>query len=243
MTILIKPIFIIALFLSASYAFAEAKVEMINDSVPNNWILVYYALGDINQDGQEDAIMVIENTDKRYLSRNRRVGPTILNMNPRKMLVLFQTPTGYQEVLNVANGFPTQHSMEKPCLADPLVEAGEINIMDGIVKVILNYQLNCSGYDTTQHTFSFRYENERFRLTGFDKRALERISGNATEEHFDYVLGQQTIVTGINIYEQHKKTTRLEKLLINKVLYLDEMSLACEPHQQARCHSVMAATQ
>lgn len=200
MTSMFKSFFIIVFLLNATVAFAEAKVEMINDLVPKNWILVYYALGDINHDGKDDAIMVVEKTDPAYLKRNRRLGPKILNMNPRQMMVLFQTPTGCQEMLRVANGFPTEHDFLKPCLADPLVEAGKINIENGLVQVALNYTLKCSGYNTTKHNFKFRYENMRFRLLSFNAMRLERISGDATEHNFDYVAGHQTTVTGMNIY-------------------------------------------
>lgn len=225
----------IAFLLNATVAFAGAKVEMINNMVPKNWILVYYALGDINHDGKDDAIMVVENTDPIYVKRNRKLGPKILNMNPRQMMVLFQTPTGYQEMLRVANGFPTEHNLEKPCLADPLVETGKINIENGLVKVALNYMLKCSGYITTKHTFKFRYENMRFRLVGFDTMHLERISGDATEHYFDYVTGYKKTVTGINLYEKTTHTTQSSHLKLSKQLYLDEISLACEPHDQAPC--------
>lgn len=232
----LDPFFIIAFLLNATLAFAEAKVEMINDMVPKDWILVYYALGDINHDGKDDAIMVIENTDPAFLKRNRRLGPKILNMNPRQMLVLFQTQTGYQEMLRVANGFPTEHSFQKPCLADPLVEAGKINIEDGLVKVALNYTLKCSGYNTTKHTFKFRYENTRFRLVGFNTMQLERISGDATEHNFDYLAGQKTTVTGINIYEKKIHNVQSDHIKLTKQFYLDEMSLACEPYNQTPCY-------
>ncbi len=242
MASLLKSIVIIVFLLSATSAFGEAKVEMINDMVPKNWILVYYTLGDINHDGKDDAIMVVENTDPTYLKRNRVIGPKILNMNPRKMMVLFQTATGYKEVLNVANGFPTEHDFQKPCLADPLVEAGEINIKNGLVKVALNYKLKCSGYHTTKHTFKFRYENTRFRLVGFDAMQLERISGDATEHSFDYVAGLKKIITGINIYEPKKQNIQSQKLAASKDFYLDEMSLACEPDNQALCHKKLNQT-
>jgi hypothetical protein len=240
---ILHSIIMMTLLLSATVAAGAAKVEMINDMVPKNWILVYYTLGDINHDGKDDAIMVVENTDTSYLKRNRILGPKILNMNPRKMLVLFQTEAGYEEVLSVANGFPTEHSEQKPCLADPLVEAGEININNGLVKVALNYKLKCSGYDTTKHTFKFRYENTRFRLVGFNAMQLERISGDATEQNFDYLAGQKTTVTGINIYDNKKHNARSQKLVTNKQFYLDEISLACEPHNQTPCHQKIKQAQ
>lgn len=233
---ILQSIIMITLLLSATVAASAARVEMINEMVPKNWILVYYTLGDINHDGKDDAIMVVENTDPFYLKKNRIIGPKILNMNPRKMMVLFQTETGYEEVLSVANGFPTEHSEQRPCLADPLVEAGEINIKNGLVKVALNYKLKCSGYHTTNHTFKFRYENMRFRLVGFDAVQLERISGDATEHNFDYVAGEKKIVTGINIYDHKKQSIQSQKLPSNQHFYLDEISLACEPHNQAPCH-------
>lgn len=231
----LKCILIITFLLNATAAFAAAKVEMINGMVPEGWILVYYALGDINKDGKSDAIMVVENTDRSYLKRNTLTGPKVLNMNPRKMMVLFQTATNYKEVLRVGNSFPTENSPDKPCLADPLVEAGEIKIKDGDIKVALNYKSKCSKFDATEHTFNFHYENARFRLVGFDEMKLERITGNARQYSIDYVAGQQKTVTGINIYEKTKKRTKFESLKLSTPLYLDEISLACAPNNQIAC--------
>jgi hypothetical protein len=231
----LKSISTIVFLLNATSTHGEVKVEMINDMVPKNWILVYYALGDINNDGLTDAIMVVENTDSAYLKRNRTLGPKILNMNPRQVMVLFQTPTGYKEVLRVNNGFPTEHNAKKPCLADPLVEAGEIKINRGQIKVALNYKLNCSSYETVEHTFNFRYEDARFRLITFKALELERISGKATEYNFDYETGQKKVVTGINIYEPSKKHMQFQQFIFTKKLYLDEISLACAPNNQNAC--------
>ena len=240
----LTSILIITFLLNVTTAFAAAKVEMINGMVPKNWILVYYTLGDINRDGKDDAIMVVENTDRSYLKRNTVIGPKILNMNPRKMLILFQTETGYDEVLKVENGLPTEHDMHKPCLADPLVETGEIKINDGQIKVEFLYKMNCSTiYNSTKHTFNFRYEDARFRLVGFDEMKLERISGDATEYSIDYVAGQKKTVTGINVYEKTKRRTQFQKLASNKKFYLDEISLGCAPNNQGACSEKVKHTQ
>ena len=82
--------------------------------------------------------------------------------------------------------------MNKPHLADPIIETGEIKTNDGQIKMKFLYKMNCNTiYNSTKHTFNFRYEDARFRLTGFDKMKLERISGDATEYSIDYVAGQK----------------------------------------------------
>jgi len=237
MSRLLHFVFIITLSLSTTATFAEAKVEMINDMVPEGWILVYYALGDINSDGKDDAIMVVESKNNAFLKRNRVIGPKVLNMNPRQMMVLFQTPTSYEEVLRVDNGFPTEHSAKNPCLADPLVEAGGITIKNAQIKVALNYKLKCRGYDTTEHAFTFHYKDSQFRLTTFTAREFNRLSGDATEYSLDYVTGNQKIITGLNIYEKSKKHTKFQSLPSSEALYLDKISLACAPNNQEACYT------
>ena len=87
---LLTSILIITFLLNVTTAFATVEVEMIDGMAPKSWILVYYTLGDINRDGKDDAIMVVENIDRSYLKKNTVIGPKILNMNPREMLILFQ---------------------------------------------------------------------------------------------------------------------------------------------------------
>jgi|GEM_PF-3431621 len=49
-------------------------------------------------------------------------------------MVLFQTATNHKEVLLVANSFFTKNNPDKPCLADPLIEAGEIKTKGGVLQ-------------------------------------------------------------------------------------------------------------
>ncbi len=82
--------------------------------------------------------------------------------------------------------------MNKTHLADPIIETGEIKTNDGQIKMKFLYKMNCNTiYNSTKPTFNFRYEDARFRLIGFDKMKLERISGDATEYSIDYVAGQK----------------------------------------------------
>jgi hypothetical protein len=55
-------------------------------------------------------------------------------------MVLFQTATNYKEVLLVGNSFSTKNNLDKPCLADPLIEAGEIKSQGWCTTVALNYK-------------------------------------------------------------------------------------------------------
>ena len=126
--------------------------------------------------------------------------------------------------------------MNKPHLADPIIETGEIKTNDGQIKMKFLYKMNCNTiYNSTKHTFNFRYEDARFRLIGFDKMKLERISGDATEYSIDYVAGQKKTVTGINVYEKTKRRRQFQKLASNKRFCLDEINLECTPNNQGAC--------
>ncbi|MDE0926448.1 MAG: hypothetical protein OR997_05200 [Methylophilaceae bacterium] len=86
----LTSILIITFLLNVATAFATFKVEMIDGMAPKNWILVYYTLGNMNRDSKDDAISVVKNIDRSYLKINTVIGPKILNINPREMLILFQ---------------------------------------------------------------------------------------------------------------------------------------------------------
>ena len=75
--------------------------------VPNNWKILEKVQGDLNQDGQADIALIIEDTNPDHFVANAGLGSNVLNVNERKLLVLFKQPNGYQLIAS-NHSLPTE---------------------------------------------------------------------------------------------------------------------------------------
>ena len=141
---LIKPLLILnTLFFitltNSAWAEIEIKTNLkasYKSFVPKNWTILEKVQGDLNQDGQADIALIIEDTNPDHFVANAGLGTDVLNTNERKLLVLLKQANGYQ--LAASNStLPTEGDVESPCLADPLGESEALSIQKGVHKIHL----------------------------------------------------------------------------------------------------------
>jgi hypothetical protein len=204
--------------------------------VPKGWKLIATATGDLNRDGIEDAALVLEQTNPANLVSNESLGASFLNLNPRRLLILFKTPEGYRKILSRDNLLPSQNDVDAPCLADPLLEEGGISISDGKFFIRLGSWLSCGSYGVTHETFTFRFDNARFRLIGYDYSEFSRSSGEASEDSVNYLTGKRKRTTGQNEFEDSTSNSKPEvswsKISGKREFYLDKMIFNCNPSDE-----------
>jgi len=194
--------------------------------VPAGWNLTHTFTGDLDRDGKSDAVLVLHQADPAKLKPNSNFGPSGLNLNPRRLVVLLQTASGYQKVRETDRFLPTEHDAENSCLADPLDEGG-LDIDRGLLRIDLHYWLSCGSYGVTHRSFSFRYDKQRFRLIGLDIWSFMRNSGERTDYSFNFLTGKQKITTGLNEFEESKPKVSWKRIAGLKDFYLDEMQSNC----------------
>lgn len=194
--------------------------------VPAGWTLTHTVIGDLDRNGQDDAVLVLQQADPAKLKPNSNFGPSELNLNPRHLVVLRQTASCYQKVLETDRFLPTEHDAENSCLADPLEEGG-ISIARGLLKVDLHYWRSCGSYGVTHRTFSFRYDKPRWRLIGLDMWDFMRNSGERNEVSLNYLTGKQKNTTGLNEFADAKPKVVWTHIAGNQSFFLDEMSSDC----------------
>ncbi len=59
--------------------------------VPQGWTVLETASGDLNRDGKIDAALIIQQNNPNNIKSHEGLGSDRLNLNPRKLLILFQT--------------------------------------------------------------------------------------------------------------------------------------------------------
>lgn len=224
-----KLLFILLLFLIFSiFSFGEnfpEKAKNINGFVPKDWKTVLSAKGDLNNDKLEDVAIIIEKTDKANIVKNENLGSEYLNLNPRILLVLFKQKNG-SYILAGKNdkGFiKSEGNKESPALMDTL---DSISIKNDILKIKFNYFLSAGSWSVTQNTYTFRFQNQKLELIGFDNNSFMRNSGDQEKLSINFSTNKVKITTGGNMFDEKANKPKEEWKTVNikKKYVLDEMT-------------------
>ena len=214
---MIKSIFmfIFTASLLPHLAVANTQATTYQSFIPKNWKILKKIQGDLNQDQQADMALIIEDTDPKNIIRNESLGSSELNTNKRKLLILFKNNQGYRLV--ATNTYlPTEGDIESPCLADPIGENDPLEIKNGLLKVNLHYWLSCGSWYVTNHSYTFRYQDQAFKLIGYDQNDFHRASGESTAQSINFLTGKIKSTSGENEFsEKHQpieiKWSKLKK--------------------------------
>lgn len=206
--IMLKNILALTLAALSSSAFAASETSAYSKFVPQGWKILKTTTGDLNRDGQNDTVLVIEENNPENVIANAGLGSSVLNTNPRTLLVLFKTASGYQ-LISKNELLPSENDTESPCLADPLEEGG-MTIAKGLLKISLHYWLSCGSWYVTNNSYTFRYQNNNFNLIGFDSNDFHRASGDITEKSINFSTGKVKSTTGKNEFAETSQPVKVQ---------------------------------
>ena len=196
---------ILSLFLICSiYIFGEdfpKKAETVNDFIPKGWKEILATSGDLNKDKLEDVVIIIEKDDEKNIKKNNTIGPNYLNLNPRILLILFKQKDGtYILVDKNDKGFIQSENDEKnPTLMDTL---SGIDIKNNTLKISHDYFLSVETWSALQSVFTFRFQNNRFELIGFDNNLFVRNSGEQEKFSINFLTNKIKTTSGGNIFDK-----------------------------------------
>ncbi len=69
------------------------------------------------------------------------------------------------------------------------MDEGSLSIQYGALRASLGYWLSSGSWSSTRHTFTFRRDDRRFRLIGFDVHEFKWNSGETTELSINHLTG------------------------------------------------------
>lgn len=224
-----RLLFILSVFLICSlFVLGENfpdKAKNVNEFVPTGWKTIFSTKGDLNGDKLEDIAIVIEKTDKANIVKNENLGSEYLNLNPRILLVLFKQKNGSYILAgkNDKDFIKSAGDKENPALMDTL---DSISIKNNILKIKFSYFLSAGSWSVTQNTFTFRFQNKKFELIGFDNNSYMRNSGNQEEFSINFSTNKVKITTGENMFDKkmNKPKEEWKTIKVNKKYVLDEMT-------------------
>ncbi len=207
--------------------FIPENGSTVKSFVPKGWKVISESTGDLNKDGMADKAIVIEDTDAKNIITHDGLGQNILNLNPRVLLVLFKTKANSYRLAVKNSGFiPSENDEESTCLADPLMQEGGIRIEKGLLKVSLQYWLSCGSWYVTNKDYTFRFQNQRFELIGYDDFSLHRSSGERSSTSINFSTKKISETTGGNEFneDENKPKTVWKFAKLSKLLFLQTLT-------------------
>lgn len=199
----------------------------IKSFVPKGWKIISESTGDLNKDGLADKAIVIEDIDTKNFITNDGLGQNTLNLNPRVLLVLFKTKANSYRLAVKNLGFiPSENDEESTCLADPLMQEGGIGIEKGLLKISYQYWLSCGSWYVTNKDYTFRFQNQKFELIGYDDFSFHRSSGEQSSTSINLSTKKMSEITGGNEFneDENKPKTVWKFVKPSKLLSLETLT-------------------
>ena len=225
---MLRPRYLLLLAFLAPQSFA-APSDTLAQWVPNGWKVITNNVGDLNRDGIDDVVLVTEKTNPANLKKKPEgsLGPKIINLNPRRLIILLRSSIGLKEVLRRDDLLPSENAEDMDCLEDPLVNGG-VSIARGNLVIELQDRRSCGSYGVVNEKFTFRTQDTRFQLIGYDRSESSRSTGERSEYSTNYLTGKKKITTGLNDFRDFKEKVSWKKISSNRVFFLDEIALYCD---------------
>jgi hypothetical protein len=188
----------------AVYPDLPARAAGAEGFVPPGWALEDRATGDLNGDGQPDLLLVLRARDPANVLNNPGLGERRFDTNPRILAVAFAGPEGYRLALQDHGLIPRRAD---PRLDDPF-EAGDLQVARGTIRLSLGRWASAGSYAMERRSFTFRRQEGRFALIGFDAVETDRASGAVRETSVNFSIGQAVIGLG-RVEDDRKRERRL----------------------------------
>lgn len=186
-----------------------------SDFIPADCVLYEQIIGDLNNDGLEDYVLIIKGTDnEKILIEENSVN---LNRNRRGIIILFKKEKGYELVLKNYDCFSSE-SEEGSSYFDPELT---VSIKKGNLEIEFGHGKH--GY----WNYTFQHKNDDFELINY---FLSNSTGTIikSETTINYLTQKKLIKTNTNIntkaeFGEEIFKEKKENIFIKKIVKLSEI--------------------
>lgn len=171
---------------------AETALRDI-DFVPFGWKLYDKAQGDLNGDGLEDSVLVIQRNEPSLVIENPdSLGAESYDANPRSLLFILSDPEGPMRL--VGRDDTIIPDWDSPNLDNPLdsIDIGG----GGKVTLWIRYWSSAGAWEMSNRLFHFRWDGEGMVLIGYDSIEVHRATLDFKEVSINYLTGRRKDVVG-----------------------------------------------
>jgi hypothetical protein len=175
------------------YPVLPAQGATLEAFVPKGWRMEFVKRGDLDGDKREDAVFVLRMQHADNILENDGLGTDLFDTNPRILGAAFADGEGYRLAVQDHALIPRPDS---PTMDDYLESADSLVVRRGAFAVTLHAWSSAGSWDTSNTTFTFRYQDNCFRLIGYDDRGTNRGSGQTSDISVNYLTRKATIAIG-----------------------------------------------
>ncbi|WP_395677860.1 hypothetical protein [Inquilinus sp.] len=199
--------------------------------VPPGWTLEAKVEGDLNGDGKTDLALVLHATDPKAVVANPDgLGEDPLDTNPRILAVAFaKAGGGYALALENHALIPRRTD---PVLDDPFdsTAASGLEVARGALRLRLGVFASAGSWSMSTTAMTFRWQNGRFELIGYDRTETNRGSGEIEGLSINYLTRRAKRTEGT--IESDAEKANWETLPRRPLPSLDEVGdgLAFDPY-------------
>jgi hypothetical protein len=203
----------------AHYPGLPAQAMNAEGFVPNGWRLESQAAEDLDGDGRPDLVLVLRQQDPANVIRNDDgLGENPLDTNPRILAAAFASDGGGYALALQNHALIPRHDV--PTVEDMLEEGG-VSVQRGALRVTLHFWANAGSWSMGNTTYTFRWQNGRFELIGYDSDSVMRNSGASESLSINYSTGE--VKRSVGNMQDDKETVTWQKLPSSRRWTLDEV--------------------
>lgn len=187
-----------------TYPALAKRANTVEAFVPAGWVLESSVSGDLNGDGNPDRALVLRQRDPKNIINNNGLGVSQLNTNPRLLVVLLVDAAGASYRLAAEErALIPRH--ESPTADDPF---DKIAISRGNLVVRVKFWSSAGSWSERDATFTLRFQDNCFRLIGYDSNYRHRGNGESETRSVNYLTGKMSLSTAIGDSEPKKPVWR-----------------------------------
>lgn len=188
---------------SFTYPVVQVNGRDITSFVPEGWIVLDSAYGDLNFDKIDDIALVLQNRDSVSIVTNSKGRSDSVVTKPRILLLAFYNISTKQfDLIEQSNSFILNHvdrSMDDPFK--------KVSISSGVVKIDFSIWYSMGSWFISNHSYKFRYQDMEFTLIGADSYSMHRGSGEMEERSYNFLSGKVKIWYG-DIESDKRRSSR-----------------------------------
>ena len=184
--------------------------------MPKGWILESKATGDLNGDRLPDAALVLHMHDPGNFVSSDWDPDHKYDSNPRMLVIAFARKAGNYE-LAAANHklIPRLENQNQEDLFD------EVAILNGALRLKIHIFMSSGGWWMGNVGYTFRWQNGRLRLIGYDRDGVQRNTGETDGVSINYLARVKLTKTGT--IESDSDKIRRTKIAKRPLLDINEV--------------------
>lgn len=168
-----------------SYPAIRSAAYTIEDFIPQGWMILDSATGDLNKDKLNDAAIVLLHKDSILWVGS---GGDTVTTQPRMLIILFQHSAG---------GFTLVEQNNTLIMIDDGNAYSDNPFQDiSISKGILELQFHFMGTSLTGINYKFRYQQNDFVLIGADRTSRHRASADFEQYSYNFLTKKRSLTKG-----------------------------------------------